>query len=125
MIILKLIVTWVLQFLSKKFQDAYESALREQRNKRVVLNEVKEILNEAKIRNEDIASQPESVTDSMSRLRRLAEAKRNSDGGAKWTSPFAGFDASRARRDSDGVAGESSTISSSESASGGGNRTGE
>lgn len=119
MIVLKLIVTWILQFLSKKFEKAYESALREQRNKRVVLDEVKEILNEAKIRNEDIASQPESVADSMSRLRRLAEAKRDSDGGAKWTSPFAGFDAERARRNQEGVPSESPAVPSTDDNGGG------
>lgn len=121
-VLLKLILGWLMRWFSQRWDDAYESALRDQRNKRVVLDEVKEILNEASRRNEDIAAQPESVADSMLRLKRLAAARESGesiDGGAKWTSPFRGYDPGRAGANQDSIPSESSAVPSPESGGGG------
>ena len=71
MSILKIILTAVLRFFWDRAEEIYKREVRYQRNKRVILNQVKEVAREAADRNDRIAVTRESVDDSLMRLDRF------------------------------------------------------
>jgi hypothetical protein len=71
--ILKLVIGAVLRFFWDRAEDWYQQELRYQRNKRILIEEVKDVARKAADANEDIAFDRESVDDSLLRLERVVQ----------------------------------------------------
>lgn len=89
---LQLILKAILSFFWSKFEDSYQKEKLKQINKRILINEVKDIAAKAAEHNIQIGADGESIDDSLLRLERAA-AKHvvDSTGDSPRPITFAGF----------------------------------
>ena len=127
MSILKIILTAVLRFFWERAEEIYQREVRYQRNKRVILDQVKEVAREAADTNDQIAVTRESVDDSLMRLDRF-RVRRESTPSTEVSigRPIFG-DAYRRRAEGTGVSdqGELPELSASDEGSTGSDSEGE
>lgn len=125
--IIKIIVGAILRFVWDRADKWYKRELQYQRNKRVLIEEVKNVARDLAEKDLDIARDRESIDDSLLRLDRARNKAEsgNSGGGGTPRGIFAGYNASREAGNSDGDSEQQAELPLSDVGSYSGDSTGE
>lgn|SRR3990167_1344654 len=115
--IIRLIVGWLLKSVWGAADSWYQREQRDRGNRKIILEDAKEVIRAAKEKDYTIDANPESTVDSILRLRKLAGIKQHTQRSNLPPKPLfrtVGFAKGGVE---EGVAGESSGVSSAESGS--------
>lgn len=73
--IVGLVLSWLLRWVGDSIEEWHQLELRDRRNRQLIKDAVKEAVDAARIRNEEISDNPEPIGASIDRLRDFAKRR--------------------------------------------------